>query len=317
MIASGQYASLADMIKPISNPDFISVLVLTRGRPASFKEMLASLAHHASRRDLMDLWVYIDEDDPTAPELLNGNLSDKAGFPIHFHVRPRPDSLCGAATELWEVSTSNAGIYLGCADDYLMATPGWDDRIREKFSCYPDRIVLGQITDPSLPDRLLYMALSAEWINLLGYIVPPVFPTWYGDTWLEEIGDFVQRRIVLGVEMIRNGGKSKTQRLRDVAFWYDFFRRTQILRLEAAESLRRCMYPPGSPEYEASREQANRQAQELAASGYSCTEEYLAHLEETFSDDLNTLPSRSYVKTKLDAVLTLYQLEMRNAAMEP
>ncbi len=303
------------MVKAISNHDFISVLIPTRGRPSGFKEMLSSLSRHAARHDLVDVWVYLDDDDPTAGELIGGGLSEMAGFPVHFHVQPRPVSTSGAFTELWRASTSNAGIFFVCVDDYLMTTPGWDERIRKKFSRYPDRIVVGQVTDPSLPNSLLFMALTAEWVNLLGYILPPMFPTWYSDAWLEQIADLVQRRITLGVEMVRNGGKGKTQRMRDLPFWYYFLLKTLPLRLEAADMLLRIIHEPGSPDFAKSCAHAEELAQKFASGGNELSDAQLMQMEELFTGEKpDTPPGRDYIKAKTEAMLMLYQLETREQA---
>lgn len=298
------------MRKPIANPDLISILVLTRGRPQPFTQMLATLSARAARKDLVDMWVYVDDDDPAVPELIAADLSSKAGFPVHFLVRPRPVTHGAAFNELWATAHTNAGIYFGCPDDYLMLTEHWDERMRETFDLYPDRLALGQVIDVGLPQALLIMAETAQWVNAVGYFIPPYFPFWFGDNWLEEIGDMVQRRIPLNVEMQTNGEKGKTQRLRDLPFWYAFFKRTLPLRVATATDMRKIIYTEGTDAFLRSQEQGDYLAERYATCVHTMSDDQLLQMQAMYGEAPDDPAPRSYVKAKIDAEALLLKLDI-------
>lgn len=297
------------MTKPIDNPDMITALVLTRGRPDGFFSMLSSLSGRARRKDLIDVWVYADDDDPTAPPLVDFDYLGTFGFAVHVLIRPRPMTLGNADNELWKEATSNAGIYFLCPDDYLMETQDWDELIRQGLSTFPDRIALGQITDPLLPDKLLIMAVTAEWANTVGYVMPPYFPFWFNDRWLEELCELVQRRVKLGVEMKMQDGKGGTLRMHNLPFWHAFYRETMCERVEAAERLRRQFLAPGTVEYERSLAEAQVTQARLMAENSRLTHDQLVRIEEGNRPPNGDAPGLLYMKAELLARAHLHWLE--------
>ncbi|MBI5121413.1 MAG: hypothetical protein HZA67_10435 [Rhodospirillales bacterium] len=299
------------MTKPIDNPDFISIMLLTRGRPDAFIQMLASLARTAKRKDLIDLWAYVDDDDPTVEELRSLDLGSLAGFAVNFLARPRPVTHGEAFNELWRGTATNAGIYLAVADDYVMETRHWDESIRQSFAAYPDRLVLGRVQDPHLPNMLLIMAMTGEWINELGYLVPPYFPYWFGDRWMEEITRLAQRLIYLDVQMKQNGGKGRTQRMRNLPFWTDFFCETFQERVETAKRLRGRIYDPESHDGRLAEMMASELELKFWEQDLDWKRRDIQWLEESNADpeEASNPPSLSYMKAELQARAHLSWLE--------
>lgn len=303
------------MTKPIDDPDFISIMLLTRGRPDAFIQMLASLARTAKRKDLIDLWAYVDDDDPTVEELKALDLGALAGFPVNFLARPRPVTHGEAFNELWRGTTTNAGIYLAVADDYVMETTHWDESIRLTFTAYPDRLVLGRVQDPQLPDKLLIMAISGEWANELGYLIPPYFPYWFGDRWMEEIATLAQRLIYLDVQMKQNGGKGRTQRMRNLTFWTNFFCETFHERVETAKRLRGLAYDPGSQDGLLAEMMASELERKFWEQDLDWKRRDIQWLEESNADPKEAAlpPSISYMKAELSARAHLSWLAARGS----
>ena len=67
------------------------------------------------------------------------------------------------------------------------------------------------------------MVATAEWVNQVGHFIVPYFPYWYGNKWLQQIADMVDRKygVPVGISPM-DELKGKTRRLRDLPFWTFF-----------------------------------------------------------------------------------------------
>lgn len=258
--------------KSIDNPDHISVLLPTRARVERLKHALTSLEEITEDKSQVDVWIYVDNDDDSTLTAVREGVFDEFSLKVNFHVGPRTKTLVDTCNVLWSVST-NAGIYVPAGDDFLCVTRGWDRIIRETFNQYADRIVLAYFVNTLTdPDDMVFPVLSAEWINLLGYVFTGLFPFWFEDYWLDEIGQMIQRKRRLDVFMQPQGGKGKTSRMKNVPFWYRFFTNTIDERMAIADTLRRAIYPVDSVEYQ----ESVFRARELAVSFW--------HRNKTYDD---------------------------------
>ena len=222
--------------KLIDDVDLISVLILTRGRPEKLVRAIKSLESLAANKDKIDLWIYVDDDDTLTHELIDSGWDKDIGFPIHWHISTRPVTHGDAFSEIWQKS-SNAGIYFGFPDDHELTTCGWDDIIRKTFRDLPDdRIAVGYLHDPFVPvGCITIMATTAEWVNQVGHFIVPYFPYWFGDMWLQQIADMVDRKFLIPVGMYPlDGKKGKTLRLWDLPFWERFFHLLLTERVDTA-----------------------------------------------------------------------------------
>ena len=225
--------------KPVDDPELINILMLTRGRPEKVVQALSSLDKLAGNRDKIELWVYVDDDDIRTLDFIASEWDKNIGIQVNWHVSSRPITHGAAFTELWSVS-SNAGIYMVFCDDYLVNTDNWDAAVREIFRNIPgDRIAVGYLSDPLMPKGgITFMVETAEWINQVGYFVVPYFPYWYGDTWLQQIAEMVDRKYAIPVNVWPlEGVKGKTNRLWDLPFWDHFFNILLAERVETAKGI--------------------------------------------------------------------------------
>jgi hypothetical protein len=222
--------------KLVDDVDRINILMLTRGRPDKAVRAIKSLDDLAEVKNKIELWIYIDNDDIPTLDLMNSGWDKGIGIGINWHVSSRPITHGAAFTELWNIS-SNAGIYMGFGDDYVIQTSNWDVAVRETFSNVPDdRIAIGYLFDPLMPKGgITFMVETAEWINLVGHFVVPYFPYWFGDIWLQQIAEMVERKYAIPVNVSPlEGEKGKTLRLWDLPFWTYFFNILLAERVETA-----------------------------------------------------------------------------------
>ena len=222
--------------KLIDDADHINILMLTRGRPDKAMRAIKSLDDLAINKDKIEFWIYVDNDDRPTLDLINSDWDKGIGIEINWHIGPRPITHGAAFTELWNIS-SNAGICMGFSDDYVVHTSNWDVAIRETFRSIPnDRIAIGHLSDPLMPKGgITFMVETAEWINQVKHFVIPYFPYWFGDTWLQQIAEMVDRKYAVPVKVWPMGGvKGKTNRLWDLPFWDNFFNALLAERVESA-----------------------------------------------------------------------------------
>ena len=146
-------------------------------------------------KDKIKLWAYVDDDDSLTLNLIDSEWDESIGFQVNWHISSRPITHGAAFTEIWDVS-SNAGIYMIFVDDYMVNTDDWDAVVRETFRKVPDdRIAIGYLHDPLMPrGDVNFPVFTAEWINRVGHVIIPYFPYWFGDKWVQQIAEMVDRK---------------------------------------------------------------------------------------------------------------------------
>ncbi|MDB9518284.1 hypothetical protein PN466_15155 [Roseofilum reptotaenium CS-1145] len=236
--------------KPIDNPQHISILFPTRNRTHYLDNLFDSLEENTGKKELVDIWIYVDHDDLVTIDYLESGVKEKYSFAIHYVVGDRTVSQGEMSNILREKCTIHPGIYGIGGDKLLFITPGWDKLIREEFNKYPDRIAFVSVTDSHHGEHFgAYGFLSAEWLNQTGEFLTEYFPAWGGDLWINQIASMIGRNIQLDIKIDLQGGKGKTARLRNWLFWKRFFNDTLMERVEQAEQLRRVIYPEKNAEY--------------------------------------------------------------------
>jgi len=268
--------------KPIDAPDTISILFPTRARPHQLPALFDSLEQTTTVKHKIDVWVYVDEVDVATRKFFDAYPRNKNSFKI-FHVAgPRTCTQGEMYNILRHQCTTNPGIYMFGTDKILFVTDGWDELVREAYNKYPDRILFAYAVDPHTgPEFGSYGFISAEWANALGRVMTEYFPFWYDDRWINEVAMMIQRRVRLDMQLEFQHGKGHTHRMRDLLFWYRFFKNTMDERVRDAEALRRTIYAEGMPEYDKNLEAGRKIAEDLMAD--ALTDEDLVFAEEYFS----------------------------------
>ncbi len=84
-------------------------------------------------------------------------------------------------------------------DDVLFRTPGWDQAVEDAFSQIPDRIAFVHGQDLHQPPGTFGTLgfLHRTWVKAVGYVTPPYFSSDYGDTWLNDVANALDRRVYL------------------------------------------------------------------------------------------------------------------------
>jgi hypothetical protein len=165
-------------------PATISILCPTRGRPDQFARMVDSALDLAARPEAVEVVAYFDNDDP-------------AGYQAGRYRAVRGPRIL--LSEAWnECRGAAAGpIYMHAGDDLIFRTRGWDGLVRDAFGQHPDRIVFvhGDDGAPAYNgDFGTHGFLHQNWVEAVGYFVPPYFSSDYNDTWLNDVANRIGRR---------------------------------------------------------------------------------------------------------------------------
>lgn len=75
------------------------------------------------------------------------------------------------------------------ADDMIFTTPRWDRAIIEHYNALPDgkKAHVYALRDSRDENGTPHPIVTREWIETMGYFVPPIFLHWFVDSWTVEI----------------------------------------------------------------------------------------------------------------------------------
>jgi hypothetical protein len=222
------------------NPERVSILTMTRGRPEKFLGLIESLGWTTQRPELTDVWCYLDGDDPTGQILIDHFAEHGSKISIHWVRGPRPIGLGQGYNAIAFEALKTSGLFLGFPDDYRIWSLGWDEMLRKAYGPEKDRLLLHYVPDPvAAPEQLTLFAGTREWVHTMGYLLPDWFPYWFGDTWIDDVSRLSKTKRCLPIKVEAFGGKGKTNRMWNLPFWWNFFDLTLIDRLEGVLRLLR------------------------------------------------------------------------------
>jgi Mlc titration factor MtfA (ptsG expression regulator) len=216
----------------------ISILMATRGRAEMLAEEIESLKQNTVNKAKVKLWVYVDDDDQVMLDAIAAKKFPDPGFPIHWHVGPRPGALGLCHQALWNASGRVSEIYTISVDDVRFDTHGWDEVVRGAFTDCRDGVLLAFAHDPNAP-QATFPYIGWGFLLTLGYekIFPGIFIYWFDDKWIEQIAVMAGRCVKVPVTMNPIGDKGLTQRMRNVPFWTRFCQLTVIERKDSSQKL--------------------------------------------------------------------------------
>lgn len=225
--------------KPIDEPDLITVLCPTRSRPELLDKAVALIDRHTSRKDQVNICLLVDNDDLPTCSLIHSGWSEKFDIKVSCLIDDPTITLGDGLNKLWQ-SAPNGGIYVYMGDDHQMLTSNWDLTLRDTFDSGPkDRCLIAQIRDlRRTSEDLIIWAVTAEWLNTIGRFVPPYFPFWFIDMWVDHVSIMAGRKVKSGIEMESVGGEGHgTQNLWNLAYWYRFFHLLLFERVQEAHKI--------------------------------------------------------------------------------
>lgn len=204
----------------------LTINLITRGRPERLLDTLERTVPNISLSETTFM-VSMDEDDAETLAVIKR-------FPKRVKpcVLEREDSI----GEKWNRALlEKADVYMPCGDYTPIVTYGFDQKILETASLFPDGIgvVYSHMANGSFPG---IWSVTHKFTEKLGYMCPPYFPYWFVDHWIDDVAKLIDRIAFTDIQ-IDVGKKPKTQELRDLAFWATLFDCGRLIRRGQARKI--------------------------------------------------------------------------------
>jgi len=262
--------------------------------------LMDSIASTADSHELIESYIYIDDDDQETLSLLD--RLKKLPFKVTPCIFPRLGSQGSMVEALIKECNASTGVYLPLPDDYIFGNQGWDSDILDAYWQFPDHYGLFYPIDPTVPaGQVTFLFLSAQWVNCLGKLATNFFPYWFDDNWIDEVAQMVQRKLSLTTIMIPPEGRGQTPRMRNLPFWQNYYNCTFDERLKDACKIRQAIWQTDQCGMEASEKNAAQCFLKLRQSG-SASDESLLRMESAlspnFGEDREKIPNSYYLMEK-------------------
>jgi hypothetical protein len=171
----------------------ISFLTPTRNRPQNIIRFCNNIAETIKDINSVEIIFYVDNDDYLSIESIE---KSKNIISCISYVRGDRILLSDMPNKLLDIATGPY-YFLG-ADDILFRTKDWDQIIFEVFEKSIDKIILVHGRDGIHEGGLAtHFFVHKNWIDAIGYILPPYFPADRSDAWMTEVAISIKRKIYL------------------------------------------------------------------------------------------------------------------------
>lgn len=151
----------------------IAILCPTRDRDEQCNRMIASA-------------VKTSTDGPVTFYIANHEMY--AGKPVTMLL---PENMPTA--HKWNMLAEEAlkdpanNLFMLGADDMVFETPGWDKALIDHYNVLENKIHVYALQDSRDINGTPHPIVTREYIDAMGYFVPPIFMHWYVDSWTVDI----------------------------------------------------------------------------------------------------------------------------------
>lgn len=165
-----------------------SILCPTRSRSGRCKRYAQSIFSTAAKPECVELLLYVDNDDPQKGGYENwtskmNNVILVIGEPISI-------------SKSWNILAENAtgNVFMMGNDDLVHETVGWDVKLDVEISKFPDQVFCIWVNDKHKGEKLCtFPIVSRKWYKTVGYFTPGVFYFFRNDTWIQNLGQRINR----------------------------------------------------------------------------------------------------------------------------
>lgn len=208
----------------------LSIILAARKRPELLRRTIETTLTNIRKPDTKFI-IAVDDDDP---ETVAAAREFEGRDHIIVSERPREDSF-GAKYNRVMTETPDFSVALPMADYAPHITPGFDTKILEAASIFPDGIgvVYNHWANLSFTD---IDGMTAGLVKKLGYVYPPYFPYWFVDHWVDDIAKLIGR-ISFADVWLDKSRRPGTHDRREVAWWATFYDAGVVHRRKLARSI--------------------------------------------------------------------------------
>lgn len=149
----------------------IAILCPTRGRFKGFSRMRDSVK--ATTTEKTFIYSCTNGDDTYAPKMP--------------HDCPTVYMWNHLANKAQADKVYDHRLFMLASDDTVFATPGWDRALIEHYNNLENKIHVYALQDSRDRNGTPHPIFSKEWIEAMGWMIPPYFLHWKVDTWSVDI----------------------------------------------------------------------------------------------------------------------------------
>ena len=173
----------------------ITFICPTRGRIHNVSRLIESSTATYSGSTRLNFMFYMDDDDSKTIDLVKSISLSDPNITVTVTVGPRI-----IMSEMSNILArkSEKGILFFCGDDIVMESKDWDIKVRDEFRKVKDKILLVYGDDGLMHESLAtHFFLHSNWVDTLGYMVPPIFTGDWVDNYVSTVATMLDRKIYL------------------------------------------------------------------------------------------------------------------------
>lgn len=170
----------------------------TRNRPEGMKRLVDSAFRMAQFPFSIEIIFYLDHDDVRGQEMFQELKNDNIEY---YRLNDNIRAVVGdriILSQMWNecYKITRGDICQHSGDDIVFRTENWDTIVLREFAKVPDKILFLYGRDGIIDSEKLgtHGFIHRNWVETVGYFVPPYFSFWYNDTWLTEVATKIGRK---------------------------------------------------------------------------------------------------------------------------
>lgn len=178
----------------------IAILTPTRGRPEQCRRMVESAFRTSTKHVDIHLAV-CKEDNWRAYSEMVANFKPVEKEPRDGYGIKTVSVPDWPTVQSWNhlalfPDVQSADLVMLGADDMVFSTEGWDKALIDHYNALENKIHVYHLQDSRSSDGTPHPIVTREYIDAMGYFIPPIFLHWFCDTWTvaisRSVGAFTQ-----------------------------------------------------------------------------------------------------------------------------
>jgi len=148
----------------------IALLCPTRARPKQCKRMIES-AYNTSK-DTVNIYL---------------GFTDESYCGGGYQLPDYPTAHKWNMLAIEAMKDPSNKLFMLAADDMIFTTPCWDQALLDHYNALDNKVHVYALQDSRDPNGTPHPIVTREYIEALGWFLPPIFMHWYVDSWTVEI----------------------------------------------------------------------------------------------------------------------------------
>lgn len=176
----------------------IAIICPTKGRSQQCKRMVESVINTTSTHVTIYLLIQSQKDKEDYDMLGMADLLTNTKVTVFNSELKSNDSnayLQNVPTAyLWNKLALQAymkdaahSLFMLGADDMIFSTVGWDTKLLNHYNLLEDKTHVYHLQDSRDSDGTPHPFVTREYIDIMGYFLPPIFLHWFVDSWTVQI----------------------------------------------------------------------------------------------------------------------------------